>query len=298
MSGEWLKGALHVHTTESDGRRTPQEVVDAYKDCGYDFVVFTDHNKVTGAEGLETRGMVVFSGVEVSCQGTEFGSSFHLVAVGLDGPLPEDLDRDSAQATIDCLRNLGAVVFIAHPYWSLLTLGDLMGLHNYHGIEVLNAGCEWETRHGDSSQHWSWLMERDREVFAYAVDDSHWGFADFAGGWVMVRTGERSSVAIVKALASGGFYSSGGPTIEELRVDSETVYLRCSPVAAVYLIMPRAGRGWTSHRLCKQPPCERELIELEMPAPPEGQCFRIEVVDGQGRKAWTNAIRAGEVDVR
>ena len=35
--GNWYKGNLHCHTTDSDGSLTPAEVVQYYKKEGYDF---------------------------------------------------------------------------------------------------------------------------------------------------------------------------------------------------------------------------------------------------------------------
>ena len=50
--GQWLKGSIHTHTTNSDGRLSPKEVVELYRRCGYDFVVFTDHGRVTTPESV------------------------------------------------------------------------------------------------------------------------------------------------------------------------------------------------------------------------------------------------------
>jgi hypothetical protein len=272
--------------------------VAAYKECGYDFVVFTDHERVTETAEAGGQDVLVMSGVEVGAGATEMGSRYHIVGVGLTQPLPEDLDRSAAQVVIDWLRDAGALVLIAHPYWTMLTLKDLLSLERYDGIEVFNAGCEWETRHGDASQHWDWLIERGRQVLGYAVDDSHWGFADYAGGWVMVRAEERSRRGIVNALRTGSFYSSAGPLINELWLDEEVLYLQCSPVRAVHMIMPMAGRGWTTHHLCKRPPCREYFTEVGLPRPKAGETFRIELVDAAGRKAWTNPMTVGEEDVQ
>ena len=38
-----LKGALHCHTTRSDGRGTPAEVIAKHAAHGYDFMALTDH---------------------------------------------------------------------------------------------------------------------------------------------------------------------------------------------------------------------------------------------------------------
>ena len=42
----WYKGMLHMHTHWSDGRALPEQCAAAYKDAGYDFVSFTDHNRL------------------------------------------------------------------------------------------------------------------------------------------------------------------------------------------------------------------------------------------------------------
>ena len=40
----WLKGNMHTHTFWSDGTNFPESVATWYKNNGYDFLVFTDHN--------------------------------------------------------------------------------------------------------------------------------------------------------------------------------------------------------------------------------------------------------------
>ena len=39
----WVKGNLHCHTTNSDGRVAPQERLDQYVAQGYDFLCLSDH---------------------------------------------------------------------------------------------------------------------------------------------------------------------------------------------------------------------------------------------------------------
>ena len=42
--GMWLKGNLHAHTTRSDGRPEPQEMLAAYAALGHGFYGFGDHD--------------------------------------------------------------------------------------------------------------------------------------------------------------------------------------------------------------------------------------------------------------
>jgi len=66
-----LKGALHVHTTCSDGELTPQEVANAYEERGFDFLAFTDHDYLVKPNYHEVysrvkSGMILFHGIELT----------------------------------------------------------------------------------------------------------------------------------------------------------------------------------------------------------------------------------------
>jgi predicted metal-dependent phosphoesterase TrpH len=66
-----LKGALHVHTTCSDGRLTIQEAVAVYEALGFDFIALTDHDFLLRPDcyaaipQIQTR-MILFPGVEMT----------------------------------------------------------------------------------------------------------------------------------------------------------------------------------------------------------------------------------------
>lgn len=286
--GEWLKGALHVHTTNSDGKLSPQEVVDTYREAGYDFLVFTDHGRVTAPDSVDSRGMIVLGGAEIGVGRSQLGAAYHLVAIGLNEPLPDGLGDASLPEAIALLRGLGALVYLAHPYWSLLTLDDLLAT-DFDGVEVFNAGCEYETRHGDASQHVDWMMARNRLPRLAAVDDSHFGFWDACGGWTMVKAADRTPAAILDALRTGLSYASAGPVFEDLQLCEDGLFVRSSPVRCVCLVRPRAGQGWTTDATYTSQPRDTTTTEAVAPAP-VGVPFRVEAIDAHGRKAWMNPM--------
>lgn len=66
-----LKGALHTHTTCSDGQLTPAELVAAYRELGFQFVAITDHDHLLRPDYWETlpkdeTDFLVFKGVELT----------------------------------------------------------------------------------------------------------------------------------------------------------------------------------------------------------------------------------------
>lgn len=63
----WYKGNLHCHTTESDGCLTPEQVVQVYKNNGYQFLCISDHEKYADyTKTLNQQDFIVLPGVESS----------------------------------------------------------------------------------------------------------------------------------------------------------------------------------------------------------------------------------------
>ena len=66
-----LRGNLHAHTTFSDGVRSPERLVEAYEELGYDFLAITDHEDLIPSrywEALEdlAPSLLLFHGVELN----------------------------------------------------------------------------------------------------------------------------------------------------------------------------------------------------------------------------------------
>jgi predicted metal-dependent phosphoesterase TrpH len=66
-----LKGALHVHTTCSDGSLSLDETISVYTGLGFDFIALTDHDYLVRGgcydrvKQLDTE-MIVFTGLELT----------------------------------------------------------------------------------------------------------------------------------------------------------------------------------------------------------------------------------------
>ena len=77
--GAWISGNLHAHTTNSDGERSQQDVIDSYARLGHGFLMISDHDTYTSDQELETldsKGMILISGNEITANGP------HLLHVG------------------------------------------------------------------------------------------------------------------------------------------------------------------------------------------------------------------------
>jgi DNA polymerase (family 10) len=57
-----IRGDLHMHTTETDGRATLEEMAEAARTRGYDYIAITDHSKALAmANGLDEKRVVAFA---------------------------------------------------------------------------------------------------------------------------------------------------------------------------------------------------------------------------------------------
>lgn len=85
---------LHVHSTASDGTKTPTEVADAVAERGLAGFALTDHDTVEGLdearEAARERGLRFLTGAELSAN--EPGRSVHVLAYGFDHDDPDFRD--------------------------------------------------------------------------------------------------------------------------------------------------------------------------------------------------------------
>ena len=305
--GRWYRGCLHVHSTESDGAMSPEALVQHYQMGGYDFMAITDHDKLTDRSYLSRSDFLVLPGTEVQVGRAELGETFHVVGIGVT----DAIDRSywgSVQETIDAIRRNGGEAIVAHPYWSGLTVSDLLGLHGYLAIEVYNTGCEVGNGRGHAEFWWDEMLKRGKAVSAVAVDDSHWPGFDSLGAWVMVKAESLGAESIMSALRAGLFYCSNGPQIESVVWDAQErrVEVRCSPVGTVSLVADptkgcclgagRFGIERRSRHIWGDRPWAEGLVDGEpitgavLELQGDETYARIQVTDFHGRRAWTNPL--------
>lgn len=282
--GEWLRGNLHLHTTESDGTVTPQEAVELYAGAGYDFLAITDHGKVTDPSGLDACGMTLLPGVEIAPKGGELGQTIHTVAIGIT-ECPPDPQNEDPQPYISAVSELAQFCFVAHPSWSSLTCRDIVGLEGIAGVEVYNSVCHHGIGRGTSEVQWDDCLARGKHLYGLAVDDAHHKFEDRFYGYIMLKSEDRSPESIIAALQAGRFYASTGPRLESVQFDGDVVRIECSPCVEFFVISPQPGRGQTNWR---EGVFGEPMTSCELHFAPDIRPIRIAVVDEQGRRAWSN----------
>jgi len=296
-SGEWLRCALHAHSTSSDGELAPELLVRHYEWAGYDVLATTDHWART--DEPSTKRLLVIPSTELNAEAPDQANDAHVLALGLeaDPVLPEG-HFGALPEVVSWIAANGGLPFIAHTYWSGLRTEQWWDCDGLLGLEVWNSGCELELGRGDASIHWDEALEHGRRLWGLATDDSHHPGFDSGFAWTWVRA-ERTREGVLAALRDGAFYGSTGPAIRTVEVSENEVHVECSPAAAVTLYCGRwhgaranAGRLGYPHNARVLATNDDGLITHVVLARPwdGGRYGRVEVKAANGTKAWTNPL--------
>lgn len=287
-AAHFLRGQLHLHSSNSgDSETPPEEVALWYASHGYDFIVFTDHNRVT--TGVVRDDLLVIPGVELTfnvpnCDPPPEGPlcPLHVNALFVDPNAstagePKDLRRTTVyRHLVAQARALGGLAQINHPNFhygadvetiAAVAKGPLLLEVANEAIDSNNAG---DAKHPSTFAIWDALLARGIRVWGTATDDAH-HYADaeavrargelaFEGdrGFVMVR-GDADPTAgeIEAAMVRGDFYASTGALLDDVEcVEGE---LRVWPKDRDAKVQRISGRDYV----------------------------RAEVTDTAGRRAWT-----------
>ena len=301
-AGKMLKGALHCHTTRSDGKGEVSEVIRLHKENGYDFMAVTDH-RLYNYDNFGVEGITILPGMEMDGNFPRVDRAVHCHHIVCVGPLKEDgngYDQDQqferwtiekpedTQAHLDAIHANNNLTIYAHPQWSGTPAREFEMLEGNFAMEVWNSGCAMENRMDMDAAYWDELLAQGKRIFGVATDDGH-AMEHHCKGWVRVSS-ENSVPAILEALKNGAFYASCGPEIYDFYVEDGQAHIKCSPVKEIRFIHLRVP-----YHLHSAP--YGEVITEASDAVRTSDYIRAVLVDTFGRRAWTNPIflEAGDV---
>ena len=301
--GQFWRGNIHTHSTLSDGRLAPADVVNAYKTAGYDFMVLSDHFvdvfnwPVADTTTMRSEGFTTLIGAELHAPATSVGELWHILGIGL----PLDFEKCGPQETGPQLAkraaDAGAFVGIAHPSWSQLTIEDGHSIEAAHAVEIYNHGCAVDSDRGEGWYLLDQMLNDGKHLTAFATDDAHFQDHDYDafGGWIQVKCDSLDPDKLLVALKAGDYYSSQGPKILSVSIEDKELKIECSPVDSIIVAggtsrtVTQTGRSISSafldlNRLQKG-------FTLSDPSP----WLRVTVIDSSGKRAWTNPIWLDEL---
>lgn len=313
--GSWYKGNLHSHTTNSDGVLAPQESAEMFRGAGYSFLCLSDHDRYSDYRSeLNRKDFIIIPGYEASAVcvtdtpepraiethhvNAILGTSAMQAAAA--EKLPAHLERlpkrvcvgkwNGAKVLASMIEKMTRRGFIAmynHPLWSRVHEEEFIGVPGYFAVEVYNYCSVNESGIGEDTLHWDMMLRAGHRVFATATDDNHnlGLFDDALGGWITVKSESLTHDDIISNIIAGNYYSSSGPEIFGWGVKDGVAYVECGDAARVnFIVGGFVGDGATV--IAKN----GTLRSAEYKLKGSESYVRAEVVDGNGKTAWTNAI--------
>jgi hypothetical protein len=269
-----VPGAVHVHTTLSDGAATPDEVIAAAREAGLVFVVLTDHNNLDAKrwEGYH-QGLLVMVGTEIST------TAGHLLGLGV--PDPRFRFSGDARDALDDVRHLHGSAYAAHPTsprpdfrW---TGWDLPGPW---GLELLNGDSQWR------AAGWGRLL-RTLSLYPlnrpYALLGSLTPPTEALARWDEI-------LARRPAAAIAGVDAHGQVPIRKDRALRFPSYRALFGVARNHVLLSRAltgDAGVDGPGLLRALELGRSYIGLDALAPADGFSFTTFEPGDPGRRPWS-----------
>ncbi len=270
-----FRGQLHAHTTNSDGKQSPVQVVTAYRNAGYHFAAITDHNYHTADPGVS--GIVLIPGVE-----NDYGCQ-HENRIGASTPAP---GARVPQDVIDRARAESSFVQINHPDWPgsypknpCWSDKALLAVHGYDAVEVWNASDD--DTNNNAEIRIDTLLSEGRRTFLTAVDDCHDVRAAYCmTSSVYVFSDTLGANEILSELRRGNFYASSGAIISHIAANYGVITVTV-PTSSQIEFIANCGR------VVQNSP---NVHAAAYTVAGDENYVRVRVSTSGRRKAWSNPI--------
>lgn len=316
-NGNWYKGNLHSHTVNSDGRLTPEEAVKLFKEHGYHFLCFSEHDRYTDyREQFDSDDFIILPGVEASavlCE--EDGSGLRKKVHHIHGilgteemvsnaPLPPYRHNEIhpvpkyygewdgaavAQSLADEMTQRGMIATYNHPIWSRVRESEFIDTEGIWALEIFNYNTVNESNTGYDETYWDVMLREGKRIFAFASDDNHNEglFDDACGGWIVVKSERLTHEDILRNMMDGNYYSSSGPEIYDWGIRDGAAYVDCSEVYRIDFI---AGNCVNDGASCVCGSFEETMKHGEYALKGHETYVRVKCTDKNGKTAWSNPI--------
>ncbi len=325
---KFYKGNLHCHSTQSDGKKTPEELKEMYKKAGYSVLAITDHEILRDNSYLDDEEFITITSTEYAIKQFSEQSTLknfdmkvcHLNLYArnqhntncicynsvLDHYSDEkkhaemkakysDYERiystEGINEIIKTANENGFFVSYNHPRWSLENYGDYCGYEGIWAVEIFNTSCNFSGIYEYDINVLDDFLRDGKRIFATCGDDNHNSEKknDSFGCCVMINADELKYDKIIDALTSGNFYTTTGPEISELWTRDGKVFIKCSNAKRItYSTHGRRARSVVADE-------ESWICEAEFEIKEADKYFRIDVIDEFGKRANTQAYFLDEL---
>lgn len=262
---KFYKANLHCHSTNSDGRLTPEQIKEKYMAEGYSIVAYTDHEHLIDNSHLSDDNFLAITACEIAIkelpnQSTLKNLSMKVCHLNLYAKDAKNVDTPCYNSVYDhfindnirnsiihtcgeykreyggrgiseiirIANNNGFLVSYNHPRWSLENAADYLGYEGLWAVEIYNHGCTAKGMYNYAINAYDDFLRAGKKMACTACDDNHNSADDCFGGFVMINADSLDYKSIIQAMENHNMYSSMGPCIHELYVEDMKAFITVS----------------------------------------------------------------------
>ncbi|MBQ4543857.1 MAG: hypothetical protein IJA19_06795 [Clostridia bacterium] len=319
-SKKYYKSCLHTHSTNSDGKLTPEEVKNLYKSNGYSVVAYTDHEHLIDNSHLNDDDFLAITSCEIAIKDgpaelrPSLNKKMRVCHLNLYAKNPSNIDTpcynplfdyhgsDEAMAKVyytcepynriyshegisEIIRianEKGFLVCYNHPRWSLESARDYLGYKGLWAVEIYNYCSSQEGLYEYDIYAYDDFLRDGQKIACVSTDDSH-NTNTALGGWTMINAEKLDYETVIDAMEKHNFYSSTGPEIKELYIEENKAYI--TYCKGSYATMSTEGRRVSRINAENKNGENTAVFEFL----PEDGYIRFDVIDKYGKRANTNA---------
>lgn len=323
------KANLHCHSVISDGKKTPEELKEMYKNHGYSILAITDHETPCCHSDLDDEGFLTITGYEGYIRNNPrydaYGTEIHLNLFARD-PKNETLicyqkefckyTTEEQQAkfkkvvfdkpracTVEYVNDYiriakenGYIIAFNHPYWSFDTTENILAYEGFFSMEMCNYGSYLSNGLEYNGALYNELLRNGKRIFCHSADDNHNGapddspLCDSFGGFTMIMPDDFTYDGVISAMEKGEMYSSMGPVFKEVSIEGNRLHIECSDVKDI--IVHNGGKRYIGARAAAGKLINSADFELK-----DGTKFvRVTIIDKDGKCADTRGFFRDELE--
>lgn len=322
------KANLHCHSTNSDGKKTPEQLKEMYKNHGYSILAITDHENPNNHSYLNDEDFMMITGYEAYIRPGHkydvFGKEVHINLFARD---PENTalvcyypayckyispERQLALKKVGSTKERGFSVeyinefvktakengYIAaynHPWWSMENEETILQYDGFFSMEMCNYSGYLIGRLEYNAALYDKMILAGKKIFCHSTDDNHNGapddspLCDSFGGFTMIMPEKFTYDSIFSAMEQGEMYSSMGPLFKEISVEGNKIHIECSEVERIMVFYGSKKPGR------KFADVGETITSADFEIDPRAKFVRVSVVDRYGRYADTRAFSMEEI---
>ena len=202
------KANLHCHSVFSDGKKTPYEFKEMYKEHGYSILAITDHETPKNHSYLNDTDFLTITGYETyirpdaECRYDAYSKEIHINLFARDpeneaivcynpkyckyitDEQQEQLKKVGSQKTreysvkyinelIQTAKENGYIAAYNHPWWSQEDEADILQYEGFFSMEMCNYGSYLISSLEYNAALYDKMLSCGKRIFCHSVDDNH-----------------------------------------------------------------------------------------------------------------------------